>query len=145
MDRPLIETDGLPESKEVRARMVELAIQHVHTSHTIDLKTLEMWAYRTSPAEVREHFQGLVIELVGKIAAFRGKQRVTVKWPATWWDHLKDRVKKIWWLERALARLSVRYEEQTFHASLLLPQVEFPPLGEKLRYSYRVIEEGEPD
>lgn len=134
-------TEEFMESEKVRSRMVELATQHVGVSHCIDLKTLELWAGR-SPYP---YFQDIVLDLVGKIAAYRGKQTATVKWPATWWDHLKDRVKKIWWLERALARLPVRYEERTFRASLLLPQVEFPPLGAKLRYSYRIIEGEESD
>lgn len=133
--------DKLLVSGKVRSRMVELAIQYVHVSHTIDPKTLDLLVSRAP----YPYFQDIVLDLVGKIAAFRGKQRATVEWPATWWDHLKDRVKKIWWLERALARVSVRYLKRTFHASLLLPSVEFPPLGEKLRYSYRIIEEEEPD
>lgn len=68
------------------------------------------------------------IEMHARIYGKEG-QRIEVKWPATWWQHVKERFFPKW----ALRRWPVTYSARVIEAAALAPAL---PVAVEDRYSF---------
>ena len=85
--------------------------------------------HRVMPPRIADHFDGLEIRHV--IEAWGQTSRITLRCPATWWQHLKLAMRMRW--PRMFGRLSVRFDEKIAENGAIVEG-----LG-RLRARHRVI------
>ena len=95
---------------------LQFALEHICAARAIPWHTMRMYAGR--PPGCHE----IVVHLVREIGAWRGEEIVGAKYPADWWQALKERFAPAWFLRR----WPVRYIENRWRASEFLPNLPLP-------------------
>jgi len=96
----------------VNLREITLEIEQIAARHVLDQN---IWQVRVARDEILDH---VFVTLVRRVASFRGTE--SVRFPATWWDAVKERFAPDWMLRR----WPVEY--RTITARAMLPDVPLP-------------------
>lgn len=95
-----------------------------------DLISQNMWSLGPTPTfVVRQRLEGLAIEIQSRICGEQVGQ-ITLRAPADWWQHFKERWAPRWWLRR----WPVRYRTQVADVKAVFPDYAPPPsMGRSFR------------
>lgn len=102
---------------------ITLEIEKIAARYVVDPS---IWQIRVARDDI---LGGVIINLIRRVAAYRGTE--VIRFPATWWDAVKERFAPDW----MLARWPIQY--QTITASAMLPDVPLP--DEQKQQMWRVL------
>lgn len=114
------------------AQLINFQVERICATRMLNQDDRARW--RLSGRAYRNYIlDTIVIELIREIGAWRGEAYRIVRWPADWWQAIKDRFFPAW----AKRKWPIVYEVRRFEAARLLPNLPLP--ADLSRGSFPVI------
>lgn len=110
----------LPSLKEYEIQEIVLNIERMGALRKIPLRYVDVDRVEFSCSI--ERCMGEMVLSIDHYVATQQLERIEVKYPADWWQHLKQRWYPIW----AIKRWPVKYTCQQMEAKALYPKIALP-------------------